>query len=325
MIEKFNIYEHGFKHISNVIDESEKEVSEARDGDVIYYPTKFNNFNEHLMGGLYPSTYYCFAGRPGSGKSLFSNQIIFDVLELSKDRNIIILYWTFEMTGSRQVLRIGSRESKLTLKELRSINKRLSDVDFSRYKESIKKYKSFPIYFNEVPRDDEFIYKINESIHKSKPDIQIINVLDHSRLVRGSKFDGELQRLDRLSKTFVLCMKSFKSIIILLSQLNREIEKPERAKKQFIPQLTDIFGADSIAQDSDFVGIINRPFDMYGITAKYLGEDPKGLLALHIVKNRDGELGMIPFEANLKHFNLHERDKIIKVIQNKIETPDNNQ
>ena len=51
------------------------------------------------MGGLQRGKMYVIAGRPGVGKSAFSNQMIFDILDTSKDRNVIVLYWSFEMPG----------------------------------------------------------------------------------------------------------------------------------------------------------------------------------------------------------------------------------
>lgn len=53
--------------------------------------------------------------------------------------------------------------------------------------------------------------------------------------------------------------------------------------------------------------MLNRPYDLYNITKPYLGQDPKGLLAVHFEKNRSGELGMLPFDANLKLFTIKER------------------
>jgi replicative DNA helicase len=94
---------------------------------------------------------------------------------------------------------------------------------------------------------------------------------------------------------------------ILLSQLNRNIEQEHRAKNQYQPLLTDLFGGDSIGQDAHVVMILNRPFDLYGITDKYCGEEPKGLLACHVEKNRDGLLGMIGYEADMSTFTIKER------------------
>lgn len=54
--------------------------------------------------------------------------------------------------------------------------------------------------------------------------------------------------------------------------------------------------------------ILNRPHDLYDITDTYNNEDPVGLLACHMEKNRDGMLGMIPFDADLEHFRINERN-----------------
>jgi replicative DNA helicase len=97
------------------------------------------------------------------------------------------------------------------------------------------------------------------------------------------------------------------SITILLSQLNRNIEQEFRAKNQYQPLLTDLFGGDSIGQDAHVVIMLQRPFDLYGITDKYCGEEPENLLACHLEKNRDGLLGMIPFETDLSTFTIKER------------------
>ena len=71
--------------------------------------------------------------------------------------------------------------------------------------------------------------------------------------------------------------------------------------------LSDLFGGDSIGQDAHVVMMLQRPHDLYGITAEYCGENPKGLLACHVEKNRDGLLGMIGYEAELNTFTIKER------------------
>ena len=71
--------------------------------------------------------------------------------------------------------------------------------------------------------------------------------------------------------------------------------------------LPDLLGSDSIGHDAHVVMIINRPGDMYNITVPYLNNNPANLLALHIEKNRDGELGMLPFDADMSTFTIKER------------------
>ena len=54
---------------------------------------------------------------------------------------------------------------------------------------------------------------------------------------------------------------SYDLYYILLSQLNRNIEQEFRAKQQYQPLLTDLFGGDSIGQDAHVVMMLQRPYD----------------------------------------------------------------
>ena len=152
----------------------------------------------------------------------------------------------------------------------------------------------------------DFIKQTNIDICNKRPDDTVINVFDHSRLVLGDA-STELQRLNTVSKGCMWMQSKMGVINILLSQLNRNIEQEHRAKAQYQPLLTDLFGGDSIGQDAHVVMMLQRPFDLYGITDTYCNEDPKGLLACHIEKNRDGLLGMIPYEAEMSTFTINER------------------
>ena len=294
------------RHISKSVDQSISDVKAGMNGKRKVYPTAWKSLNKNLMGGLQPGKMYVIAGRPGVGKSAFSNQLIFDVLDSNKGKAIIVIYWSFEMPGEQQILRAGSKDTKLQTHELLSVEQRLSDDKFDSYVESVKKYKEYPIYFCSIPQDMEEIKKINESVFTKYPSHTVINLIDHSRLVLG-RADTELQRLNVLSKSCMWMQARMSCITILLSQLNRNIEQEYRAKQQYQPLLTDLFGGDSIGQDAHVVMMLQRPYDLYGITDMYCGEDPIGLMAIHVEKNRDGLLGMIPFETDLSTFTINER------------------
>ena len=263
------------------------------------------------MGGLQRGKMYVIAGRPGVGKSAFSNQMIFDILDNNWNKQVVVLYWSFEMPGYQQILRAGSKDTKLQTFELLSVENKLSQDNFQRYCEEVEKYKRYPIYFCSIPQDMQKVEQTNYTIFDKYPGVTVINLIDHSRLVR-SKADTELMKLNELSKTAMLIQARMGSITILLSQLNRNIEQEFRAKQQYQPLLTDLFGGDSIGQDAHVVMMLQRPYDLYGITDKYCGEDPVGLLAVHIEKNRDGMLGMIPFETDLSTFTINERNNTPK-------------
>ena len=296
------------KHIKVTVDESVNKVRRARNGDRKVYPTSWPRLNKNLMGGLQPGKMYVIAGRPGVGKSAFSNQLIFDILDVNKTKtnDLVVIYWSFEMPGEQQILRAGSKDTKLQTFDLLSVESPLSEKSMLDYERHVQKYKKYPMYFCSIPQSMETVKYTNEYVFEKYPKKTIINLIDHSRLVVG-KEDTELQKLNTLSKGCMWMQAKMQTITILLSQLNRNIEQEFRAKQQYQPLLTDLFGGDSIGQDSHVVMMLQRPYDLYGITDSYCGENPVGLLACHIEKNRDGLLGMIPFETDLSTFTINER------------------
>jgi replicative DNA helicase len=298
--------ERGFQRIDKAVNQSIMVVKQARLGNRDVFPTLWKRLNRNLLGGLQPGKLYVIAGRPGVGKSAFSNQLIFDTLDANPGKKIRVLYWSFEMPGYQQILRTGSKIVKKEVADLLSVDNVLSDVDFKTYAARMQKYKKYPIYFNNIPRDMQFIMDANEELASEHPNDIVINLLDHSRLVRGNE-DTELRRLNTISKGCMWLQSKLGTVNILLSQLNRNIEQEHRAKNQYQPLLSDLFGSDSISQDAHVVMILNRPYDLYGITEPYCNEDPRGLLAVHMEKNRDGLLGMIAYEADMSTFTIKER------------------
>lgn len=294
------------RHISKEVERSIQTVKDGMSGRRRVLPTKWKRLNKNLMGGLQPGKMYVIAGRPGVGKSAFSNQLIFDLLDKNVQQDVMVVYWSFEMPGDQQILRAGSKDTKLQTFELLSVEQKLSQDKFNSYVKETQKYKDYPIFFCSIPQNMDAMKRTNEQIFLKHPKKTVINLIDHSRLVTGRE-DTELQRLNTLSKGCMWMQAKMQSITILLSQLNRNIEQEHRAKNQYQPLLTDLFGGDSIGQDAHVVMMLQRPYDLYNITDVYCDEDPVGLLAVHIEKNRDGLLGMIPFQTELSTFTINER------------------
>jgi replicative DNA helicase len=296
----------GFKSINKAISASLHQVVNGMTGKRLVFPTKWPRLNKNLLGGLQPGKMYVIAGRPGVGKSAFSNQLIFDLLDANDKSNLLVLYWSFEMPGYQQILRAGAKGSGKQVGELLSVTDRLDNDAYNYFKREVMKYAHYPIHFNNVPRDMEFIKESNTEITQKYPDRTIVNIFDHSRLILSDK-DKELLKLNEVSKGCMWMQSTMGCINILISQLNRNIEQEHRAKAQYQPLLTDLFGGDSIGQDAHVVMMLQRPNDLYGITDTYCQEDPVGLLACHVEKNRDGLLGMIPYEAEMSTFTIKER------------------
>ena len=250
----------GFKSINKAISASLYQVQDGMQGKRKIFPTKWPRLNKNLLGGLQPGKMYVVAGRPGVGKSAFSNQLIFDLLDNNRDKKLLVLYWSFEMPGYQQIMRAGAKGTNKEVSELLSVDQKLEHAAYNKFKEEVLKYAHYPIYFNNVPRDMEFIKQANVEFTNKRPDDIIINVYDHSRLILSEK-EQELQKLNEVSKGCMWLQAKMGTINILLSQLNRNIEQEHRAKAQYQPLLTDLFGGDSIGQDAHVVMMLQRPHD----------------------------------------------------------------
>ena len=83
----------GFQKIDKAVNQSVAVVKQAKQGQRNVLATSWKRLNRNLLGGLQKGKMYVVAGRPGVGKSAFSNQLVFDVLDNNSHRDIIVLYW----------------------------------------------------------------------------------------------------------------------------------------------------------------------------------------------------------------------------------------
>jgi replicative DNA helicase len=287
----------GFKDINGVYDEALKEIWNRRKGLYVPIKTGWYNFNSMLGGGLQEATMYVVGARPGVGKSAFINRMLFDAFDINPESDILGLYYNFEMPGKRQLLREASGRTNISINKLLSADAPLEES----YWESVKHLKAelgtYDLYFRDIPMS---VTKITESIMKVRekyPDKHLVCVFDHSRLIRPDREKDEQDRLNKFAFGCIDLMQRTKCTIVLVSQLNRDIEKPDRAINGYVPLLSDLFGADSVGQSAHVVVMLQRP-EMYNL-AEYLEEPADGLLAVHVVKNRDGNVGWIPMKHNL--------------------------
>ena len=126
--------ESGFKSINKAISASLHQVVDGMKGKRQVYPTKWNRLNKNLLGGLQPGKMYVIAGRPGVGKSAFSNQLIFDTLDNNKNKKLLVLYWSFEMPGYQQIMRAGAKGTNKQVSELLSVEQKLENDAYEAFK-----------------------------------------------------------------------------------------------------------------------------------------------------------------------------------------------
>jgi replicative DNA helicase len=298
-----------FKSISEVADESLEYIRKRKDKTIIPLKTRWNKFNKVCCGGIEPNMIITIAGGSGSGKSAFANTLETDLIDLNPDQEIVILSFSYEMLSYRQVGRKLSNKLRKTTAELYSSDQSLSNTEFNKIEEVADKIKKYPIYYIDTPSTVENMEKtidyFHENIAKGK---WLIVILDHALLVEGQ---GESERgtIVDLQKMFIRKKKLSNTSIIQISQMNRNIEQPDRINNPSMhyPMRSDLAVSDAIFQASDYVTALSRP-ELLNITAYGIDRLPvKDKVYLHFLKVRDGEPFILEFENELKYGNLVEK------------------
>lgn len=298
-----------FKSISEVTDESLEYIRKRKDKTIVPLKTRWNKFNKVCCGGIEPNMIITIAGGSGSGKSAFANTLETDLIDLNPDQEIVILSFSYEMLSYRQVGRKLSNKLRKTTAELYSSDQSLSNTEFNKIEEVADKIKKYPIYYIDTPSTVENMEKtidyFHENIAKGK---WLIVILDHALLVEGQ---GESERgtIVDLQKMFIRKKKLSNTSIIQISQMNRNIEQPDRINNPSMhyPMRSDLAASDAIFQASDYVTALSRP-ELLNITAYGIDRLPvKDKVYLHFLKVRDGEPFILEFENELKYGNLVEK------------------
>ena len=298
-----------YKTIAQAADESVAYIRARKDHTIVPLKTRWKKFNKVCCGGIEPNMIITIAGISGSGKSSIVNQIETDLIELNPTQDVVVLDFSFEMVSFRSVTRKLSYRLKKTTSELYSSAYSIEDSTMEEIVNEANKLKKYQIYYVDTPCTVEEIEKtidyFHDNIAKNK---WLIVILDHALLVEG---ESERGTIVDLQKMFIRKKKLSNTSIIQLSQMNRNIEQPERINNpaMHFPLRSDLAASDALFHASDYVIAINRP-ELLNLTSYGIRHLPvKNKVYLHFLKVRDaGEPCILEFDNDLKYNNLIETD-----------------
>ena len=296
--------------MSVVAQEAINYIAGRREHSITSLKTRWVKFNKQCMGGIEPNTVYTIAGISGSGKSSMANLIQTDLIDLNPDEDIIVLTFSLEMVGFRQVGRTLSNKLRRTTSTLYSSETDLDDETFRKVIDVSNKLKEYPIYFVDnpgTPMQVDAIIKWFYDEYVKGTNKHFIIIYDHALLTK--QVGSVIETVSELERVFIQAKKLPMTSVIQLAQMNRNIEQPERINNPLshYPMRSDLSSSDAIFQASDYVLVIHRPeilnIQEYG--PNHLPVQNK--VYVHMLKNRDaGKPCILEFENDLMYNNLIE-------------------
>lgn len=296
--------------ISVVAQEAVNYIAGRREHNITSLKTRWKKFNKQCMGGIEPNTVYTIAGISGSGKSSMANLIQTDIIDLNPNEDIIVLTFSLEMVGFRQVGRTLSNKLRRTTSTLYSSE---TDLDENTFKDVINvsnQLKKYPIYFVDNPSTPTQVNNIIRWFYDKyvkNTNKHFVIIYDHALLTKQE--GSTIETISELERVFIQAKKLPLTSVIQLAQMNRNIEQPERINNPLshYPMRSDLSSSDSIFQASDYVIVIHRPeilnIQEYG--PNHLPVNNK--VYIHMLKNRDaGKPCILEFENDLMYNNLIE-------------------
>jgi replicative DNA helicase len=299
-------------------------------GTIHTFKTPWPTFNDCTMQGLEFNTITLVGARPASGKTLFVDQIIREGFALNPGLSLRVLSFQLEMFGRTSKIREFSSVTGLSYKELCSSSEEgvvIADKFIKQCHQYAINAAKYPIdIIDEAVSVKEFRTEIMQYMAKhattvtdadgkeTKHYTHTVITLDHSVLIKKVKEESSKQEmLANLGEVCTELKKKYPIAFILLTQLNRDTDRPERNENgkygNYILE-SDIYGGDGLLQHADIVVGINRPakrnISYYG-PDRYIIEDDNTLV-FHWIKSRNGQTGLTFYKAEFARMQIAEMD-----------------
>lgn len=264
--------------ILDVMKEIEYELeNEVEDGIKFY-----NQFDQILGGGLQNGELMIIAARPAVGKSAYAINLAIE--SVMKNENMVIDFFTLEMTKKQMVKRFLSRKTEINSYKLRNPVFKLNEQEKQTIKNegSVLANGSLRIFDKERKIGD--ISKIIRRRAYENKENNYLVIVDYLGLVRSSERKTDQREVvDEVSRGLKELTTDLNIPIIALSQLNRGLEN--RVEKK--PKLSDLRDSGSIEQDANIVAFLWEP--------NKDKPDEEQFTELVIAKSREGMTGDLKY------------------------------
>ena len=259
-----------FRHIKEVIGANYQHLRELfqNPSGTSGIPTGFSPIDK-LLVGMGAGDMVLVGARPGIGKTSFTMNI---ATRAARTSGKTVCVFSLEMSAEQLVLRMMASEAKVNNMVFRS--GRLQEEDWKKVAYAVNTLSECNLLIDDTPGMS--VTKMKSRLRRVK-NLGLV-VIDYLQLMQEeTRTDNRAQAVGEISRGIKLMAKEFGVPILTCAQLNRAVE----ARKEGVPQLSDLRDSGSIEQDADSVMFLHR------------NEGEQQKVQVVIAKNRHGATGTV--------------------------------
>lgn len=259
----------------------------AKIEDEIYGQRTYFTGVDKILKGLQGSTLIIVGGRPAMGKSTFA----FNMSTAIGLNGGHVLNYTLEMPKIELTMRIWSSIGGIEQDSMKAA--KFSSFEKTRLADAVEQFRNSNIKISD--KENLTVQKIKSDARKANREQKLdLIVVDYLQLMKIPDSDNKTNGIGEITRELKLLANELNIPIILLSQLNRDLEK--RMDKR--PINADLRDSGAIEQDADVIMFVYRD-EVY-----YPDTEDKGIAEIIISKHRAGELGTVKlgFEGKFARF-----------------------
>jgi replicative DNA helicase len=295
-------------------------------GDIKSLRSAWPKFNDAFCDGLEWRTITVVGARPGTGKTLFMEQLISDIIQNNADQRFRVLKFQMEMVEETSGVRKLSLNTGADYNTLMSKGKKIAKDLFEKCKQYYDNtaHKDIIDVVYDACTVDEMCATVHYQMQKHSKMIvdadgnqkteytNMLVAIDHSALFKNGKGQKDkFEMLGALGEALTMLKKKYPVAFVVLSQLNRNIDDPKRAVDADYGNYvldSDIYGSDALLQHADVVLGINKPslrkIRQYG-PDRYIIND-EDILVFHFLKSRNGTTRISFFKLDREQMRIVE-------------------
>src|SRR5215831_15173522 len=206
---------------------------------------------DKMTSGLHGGEMIVIAARPSMGKTSLAMNI---AEHASVEQRLPVGVFSLEMTSESLVLRMLCSRSRVNLRNVREGF--LAERDFPKLTGAAGKLAGSPLFIDDS--SGLSILQLRAKARRMHQQYQIkLFVIDYLQLLHSTarRAENRQQEIADISSGIKALAKELDVPIIVLSQLNRELEREKNRK----PRLSDLRESGAIEQDADVVGLLYKP------------------------------------------------------------------